>query len=116
MRRIIVIPLVALVLAMGTSLLPAVTAVAATCDNSAGATMDDGACGYIHPDDRVFAIIHQIAELENQVANLQITFGFTLALLVIIAFISAAQLTLSLVRRLEASKSKSHEQEVQEQA
>lgn len=59
------------------------SAYAQICDSSAGVTWDDGACGYIHPDDRVFAVLHSISELRYEVESLQIQMGF----LVVIAFI-----------------------------
>jgi hypothetical protein len=111
MRRIIAVPLAALVLAIGAIVLPVAAAVAAICDNSAGATMDDGACGYIHPDDQMFAILRQIADLENQVVGLQFHLGLVTALLVVVAFASLAQLFIALSRKTEAAQDESQDRE-----
>ncbi len=93
MKRFIGIVLGAIALVATFVIVSTTAALAAVCDSSAGYTMDDGACGYIHPDDRVFAVIRQIAELQYQVETLQIQLGFVVLLLFIIA---AATTTIAL--------------------
>ncbi|MDB5179844.1 MAG: hypothetical protein JWN12_476 [Candidatus Saccharibacteria bacterium] len=91
--------------------LPVTGAIAATCNNSPGATMDDGACGYINPDDRVFAVLDRIGDVQHEVEGLQIQLAFVTVLLVIIAFASIGQLIVSLSRKTEVKNDESQNRE-----
>lgn len=57
------------------------------CNGSARATQDDIVCGYIHPDDRVFAVLSGIQDLEYQLETLQIQLGFIVAFMFVISIL-----------------------------
>jgi hypothetical protein len=67
MRRIMVVLLGALALAISLVAFSAIAATAATCDGSPGAVQDDYVCDSIHPDD----LSHYIDLQEAEIADLE---------------------------------------------
>mgnify|MGYP004496636619 CR=1 FL=1 len=74
------------------------SASAATCDNSAGYVMDDGVCGYIHPDDRTIAVLSSINELKELVDQTNNVLWLIAWLLVIIAVVVLVWASMAIAR------------------
>jgi hypothetical protein len=91
--------------------IPVSTVYAATCDNSARYVWDDGTCGYIHPDDRVFAILNRLTDLEQQIESLHTQLALMISLLFIIA---VAALAIAVKYLLQTSATKSADNETRE--
>jgi len=101
MRRILAVISGALVVATAFVLVPASASFAAVCNNSARYTMDDAVCGYIHPDDRVFAILSRINDLQQTLDSYQVLLNIAVVALVVIALCLIALLVLHAVRELD---------------
>ena len=85
------------------------------CNGSTGATQDDIVCGYIHPDDRVFAVLSGIQDLEYKLESLQIQLGYIIALMFVITIMLGAWIFISLWLMIGSNKTEAPTPEDEDQ-